>query len=94
MKFVVQDRDKLLCVFICPVGYVGASSLLSWLLASSSLLVNFFFFFLLRRNFETSSSLAFIFVFVTVNAPINSKLQHPFPPGNPRPSSLLGGGEF
>ena len=43
MKFVVQDRDKLLCVFICPVGYVGASSLLSWLLASSSLPVNFFF---------------------------------------------------
>lgn len=42
MKFVVQDRDKLLCVFICPVGYVGASSLLSWLLASSSLPVNFF----------------------------------------------------
>ena len=45
MKFVVQDRDKLLCIFICSVGYVGASSLLSWLLASSSLPVNFFFFF-------------------------------------------------
>lgn len=43
MKFVVQDRDKLLCIFICSVGYVGASSLLSWLLASSSLPVNVFF---------------------------------------------------
>ena len=43
MKFVVQDRDKLLCISICSVGYVGASSLLSWLLASSSLPVNFFF---------------------------------------------------
>ena len=42
---MVQDRDKLLCIFICSVGYVGASSLLSWLLASSSLPVNFFFFF-------------------------------------------------
>ena len=43
MKAVVQDRDKLLCIFICSVGYVGASSLLSWLLALSSLPVNFFF---------------------------------------------------
>ena len=43
MKVVVQDRDKLLCIFIFSVGYVGASSLLSWLLALSSLPVNFFF---------------------------------------------------
>ena len=42
---MVQDGEKLLRIFICSVGYVGASSLLSWLLASSSLPVNFFFFF-------------------------------------------------